>query len=108
VDGVDEFAAGQAVVKEIGADWSAGDGGEEEAEDGGGAVAVGVVLGEVAEEVCPEEGPLGVVEVAIFEGDETRFWVGFLREGRLKVQRPVGLRWPGRCGREGMKVNFRC
>lgn len=69
--GVDEFAAGEAVVQEVGADWGARDGGEEKAEDGRGLGVVQVVFGEGAEEVCPEEGALGVVEVAIFEKDET-------------------------------------
>jgi hypothetical protein len=68
---VDEFAAGEAVVQEIGADWGAGDGGEEEAEDGGGAGVIRVVFGQDTEEVCLEEGALGVVEIAIFESNET-------------------------------------
>jgi hypothetical protein len=68
---VEEFAAGEAVVQEIGADWGAGDGGEEEAEDGGGVGVIRVVFGQDTEEVCLEEGALGVVEIAIFESDET-------------------------------------
>lgn len=69
--GVDEVAAVQAVVEEVGADGGAGDGGEEEAEDGGGARVPGIVLGQGGEEVVPEEGALGIVEVAIFERNES-------------------------------------